>query len=272
MTVMSSKNNVAQALMPFPQYTAVGTGSANDPVGKAHFDSLQVKLTKRYSSGLTLLAFWTWMKNMSSLQGRQYTPYRPVTYSGDSPPHTFVANVSYDLPFGPGKSHLKSSNPALKWIAAGWNLSGYLRYTSGSALGFAATNNLSVLGYPNKFANYVAGVPIFGKTDPRDFDPAVDRYFAPAGAFVTPAAYEFGNTAPTLDWVRGWTQKAESFSVGKAIPIKESVRAQFRADVNNPFNFVRWNNPNTSITSADYGRVTGSAEGRKIQLYLAVEF
>ena len=45
-----------------------------------------------------------------------------------------------------------------------------------------------------------------------------------------------------------------------------------RMDVNNPFNFVRWNNPNTSITSADYGRVTGSAEGRKVQLYLAVQF
>ena len=272
MSIITSKNNVAQALMPWPQYTSVGTGSTNDPVGKARFNSLQVKMTKRYSNGFTVLAFWSWMKNMSSLQGRQYTPYRPVTYSGDSPPHTFVANFSYELPFGPEKKYLKSRNPAFKFLAGGWNVSGYLRYTSGSAMGFSASNNLSVLGYPNKFSNYVPGVPIFGSTNPRDFDPAVDRYFAPAGAFVTPPSYEFGNTAPTLDWVRGWTQKAESFSVGKAIPLRERLRAQFRADINNPFNFVRWNNPNTSITSADYGRVTGSAEGRKIQLYLAVEF
>ncbi len=267
-----SRNTVAQALMPYPQYTSVGTGSTNDPVGRAHFNSLQVKLTKRYSSGFTVLGFWTWMKNMSSLQNRQYTPYRPVTYSGDSPPHTLVMNFSYELPFGPQKRFLNARNSVVERIVGRWNIASYLRYNDGAALSFAANNNLSILGYPNKFANYVAGVPIFGTTDPRAFDPAVNRYFAPPGAFVTPPAYQFGNTAPTLDWVRGWTQKAESISVGKGIPINEKFRAQFRADINNPFNFVRWNNPNTSITSADYGRVTGSADGRRVQLYLAVEF
>ncbi|HEY1336196.1 MAG TPA: TonB-dependent receptor [Bryobacteraceae bacterium] len=267
-----SRNTVAQALMPFPQYTSVGTGAENDPVGSARFNSLQVKMTKRYSNGLTLLAFWTWMKNMSTLQSTQYTAYRPITYSGDSPPHTFVVNASYDLPFGPKRKFLNSKNPFLGAVVGGWNLAGYFRYTDGSALSFTASNNLSILGYGSKFANYVAGVPIFGQTNPRDFDPQVDRYFAPAGAFVTPPLYEFGNTAPTLDWVRGFTQKAESISMGKTFPIKERLHSQFRIDVNNPFNFVRWNNPNTSFTSADYGRVTSSAEGRKVQLYLTLEF
>jgi hypothetical protein len=183
-----------------------------------------------------------------------------------------VLNFSYELPFGPGKTYLASANPVAKWLAGGWNVASYLRYSSGPAMGFGASNNLSILGYNSKFANYVPDVPIFRATNPRDFDPAVDRYFAPAGAFVTPPSYEFGNTAPTLDWVRGWTAKAEAISVGKEIPIKDRWRAQFRADINNPFNLVRWNNPNNSITSADYGRVTGSAEGRRVQLYLALEF
>jgi hypothetical protein len=267
-----SRNTVAQALMPYPQYTSVGTGAENDPVGSARFNSLQVKLTKRYSNGLTLLAFWTWMKNMSTLQSVQYTPYRPITYSGDSPPSTFVLNASYDLPFGPKKRFLTSTNPVVVAVIGGWNLAGYCRYTDGSAMSFSASNNLSTLGYGAKFSNYVAGVPIFGTTDPRSFDPAVSRYFAPAGAFVTPPLYQFGNTAPTLDWVRGFTQKAESVSMGKTFPIKERLQAEFRMDVNNPFNFVRWNNPNTSITSANYGQVTSAADGRKVQLYLTVEF
>jgi hypothetical protein len=266
-----SRNTVAQALMPFPQYTSVGTGATNDPVGNARFNSLQVKVSKRYSNGLTLLGFWTWMKSMSSLQSRQYTPYRPVTYSGDSPPHILVVNLSYELPFGSGRRYLSSGHPLAERIVGGWNIAVYLRYTSGSAMGFSASNNLSIMGYPAKFANYVGGAQIFDKSNPREFDPAVDRYLK-AGAFVTPPSYEFGNTAPTLDWVRGWTQKAESLSIGKAFPLRERVRLQFRADVNNPFNFVRWNNPNTSITSADYGKVTGSAEGRRMQLYLALEF
>jgi hypothetical protein len=195
-----------------------------------------------------------------------------MTYSGDSPPHTLVMNASYDLPFGAKKKFLNSANPVVTAIIGGWNVAGYFRYTDGPALSFSASNNLSTLGYGAKFANYVSGVPIFDETNPRAFDPAVNRYFAPAGAFVTPPLYEFGNTAPTLDWVRGWTQKAESMSLGKAFPIKEKLHAQFRMDINNPFNFVRWGTPNTSITSADYGRVTSSSEGRKIQLYLSVEF
>ncbi|MDR3703462.1 MAG: TonB-dependent receptor [Candidatus Sulfopaludibacter sp.] len=267
-----SRNTVAQALMPYPQYTSVGTGAENDPVGSARFNSLQVKLTKRYSNGLTLLAFWTWMKNMSTLQSVQYTPFRPITYSGDSPPSTFVLNASYDLPFGPKKRFVNSTNPVVVAVIGGWNLAGYCRYTDGSAMSFSASNNLSTLGYGAKFANYVPGVPIFGTTDPRNFDPAVSRYFAPAGAFVTPPLYQFGNTAPTLDWVRGFTQKAESVSMGKTFPIKERLQAEFRMDVNNPFNFVRWNNPNTSFTSANYGQVTSAADGRKVQLYLTVEF
>jgi hypothetical protein len=265
-----SRNTVAQALMPFPQYTSVSYGS--DPVGNARFNSLQVKATKRYSNGLTVLAFWTWMKNMATSGSNQYTPYKPLTYSGDSPPHTVVLNASYDLPFGPKKKFLTSTNSVVSAIVGNWNLAGYARYTSGTAFGFSGGTNLSTLGYGTKTANYVAGVPIFGTTNPRDFDPAVSRFFAPAGAFVTPPLYEFGNTAPTLDWVRGFVQKAESVSLGKSFPIKERLHGQLRVDVNNPFNFVRRGNPNTSITSADYGRVTGSAEGRKIQLYLTVEF
>jgi carboxypeptidase family protein len=265
-------HTVAQALMPYPQYTSVGTGSENDPVGSARFNSLQVKVNKRYSNGLTLLTFVTWMKNMSTLESDQYTPVRPIVYSGDSPPFTFVVNASYELPFGPKKKFLNSGNKVLQWIAGGWNLAGYARYSSGDALSFTVSNNLSVLGYGAKFANYVPGVPIFGTTDPRDFNPAVDRYFAPAGAFVVPPTYQFGNTAPVLDWVRGPWQKAESVSLGKSFPIKERLHAQFRMDVNNPFNFVRWGDPNTSITSANYGAITSAADGRKVQLYLAVQF
>jgi Carboxypeptidase regulatory-like domain len=265
-------HTVAQALMPYPQYTSVSSGSENDPVGSARFNSLQIKANKRYSNGLTLLAFWTWMKNMSTLLNYQDPAYRPITYSGDSPPSTFVFNWSYELPFGPGKKYLSTGNGFVKRLVGGWNIAGYVRYSSGDALSFTVTNNLSILGYSSKFPNLVLGVPIFGTTDPRSFDPAVNRYFAPAGAFVVPPAYQLGNLAPTLDWVRGWTQKAESISLGKSFPIKERLRAQFRADINNPFNFVRWGDPNTSITSASYGQVTSAADPRKIQLYLALQF
>jgi hypothetical protein len=45
-----------------------------------------------------------------------------------------------------------------------------------------------------------------------------------------------------------------------------------RADVENPFNFVRWSNPTTDRSSANFGRVTSTQAGRVMQLSLAVEF
>src|SRR5262249_18830816 len=122
--------------------------------------------------------------------------------------------------------------------------------------------------------------------NPRDFDPAKDRYLN-RSAFATPASFAIGDTARANDWARGWTQKSESLSVIKDIRIKESVRAELGADIINPFNFVRWGNPNTDITSGNFGKVTTLAQagagagsggggsgagGRTVQLNARIRF
>ncbi len=81
-----------------------------------------------------------------------------------------------------------------------------------------------------------------------------------------------GNTARVLDWVRAFSQKSESVSLAKSVSLNERLRAVLRADAQNPFNFVRWNNPNTNVTTSLFGKVTGAAAGRSVQLGLALEF
>ena len=163
---------------------------------------------------------------------------------------------SYELPFGPGKRYLSSG--ILSHVAGGWEISGYQRIASGAPLTITVGNNLSALGYPGKRASYVAGQPIHLNSNPRDFDPAVDRVLN-ADAFSIPDAFEFGNTARVLDWARGWTERSESLSVRKRIPIYERMRLVIRADIDNPGNFVRWSDPNTNRSDANFGKVTGSA-------------
>jgi hypothetical protein len=50
------------------------------------------------------------------------------------------------------------------------------------------------------------------------------------------------------------------------------VKSVLRADATNPFNIVRWSNPNTSITSASFGAISGSQAARVMQLSLTVNF
>jgi hypothetical protein len=99
----------------------------------------------------------------------------------------------------------------------------------------------------------------------------MDLYLNP-GAFANPAAFQFGNTGRVLNWVRGPQLNSEALSLQKNILITERLKSVLRADATNPFNIVRWSNPNTSITSSSYGVISGSQPGRVIQLSLSLEF
>ena len=55
-------STLAQALRPFPQFTSIPALWA--PVGNSWYDSLQSKLTKRYSHGLDVTAAFTWEKSL----------------------------------------------------------------------------------------------------------------------------------------------------------------------------------------------------------------
>ena len=274
-------NTVAQALKPYPQYTAVNMDSARLPAGVARYHSLQVKSTKRFSNGLTSVVFVTWMKNLSNVfggntlfaddAGIQYPPARTVVMDPGISPVTFGASWGYELPFGKNKRFFNSASPVVSRIVSGWEINGSVRYATGTALQITANNNLGALGYPAKLADYVGGQPVFLKSNPRDFDPAKDRYLNSA-AFAVPATFSLGNTARYLDWARGWTQKSEALSVGKKTQLNEGTLLEISADFTNPFNFVRWSNPNTNITSAAFGTVTGTAPGRTAQLNATLKF
>ena len=71
----------------------------DDPVGNARSNSLQVKATKRYANGFTLLAFWTWMKNMSTLQSVPALGTHPASGSTASRAETReqLSKATYDL-------------------------------------------------------------------------------------------------------------------------------------------------------------------------------
>jgi len=276
-------HTVAQALKPYPQFTTVNFATALNPSGVSTYNSLQIKGTKRFSHGVQFLTFFTRSKIMSSSdvqpQDILMNRFQAMSVSPLDIPNTFQLSGNYQLPFGRGHRILGSASNLSNHLAGGWELTASLRYQSGLPLVLSGSGSLSALGY-TQTANYIGGNP-FSVTNPRDFDPARDRYLN-AAAFQNSAAYAFGNLAPTLSWLRGFTQKFEAISINKTTTFKERVRLETGLDVLNPFNFVRWGNPNTSITSADFGKVTyvqGQAStsgtlsaGRTLQINAVLKF
>ena len=257
-------NTVAQALKPYPQYTAVNMGDVRLPEGFSKYNSLQIKATKRISDGLSALAFFTWSKQTTD-GTVQYPGYHSVGLDSGVLPLVFGANWTYELPFGPKGHFLRASSGLVSRLVSGWQVNGYLNYTSGAPLTISASNNLGPLGYPNKLANRVPGVPVYATSNPRDFNPSTSKYLNSA-AFTAPSAFAFGNTGGPLSYVRGFTQKSESVEVAKNTQLSERVGLKLSADIANPFNFVRWGNPATNISSGTFGTVTSASAPRTIQI------
>jgi Carboxypeptidase regulatory-like domain len=265
-------NTVAQSLKPYPQYTSITSTSARLTEGEARYHSVQVRGNKRFSGGLTLVSFLTWMHNESNTNYTpQYPGDLPLRIDPGTPPWIFGASWAYELPFGHDRRFLSTASGIMQGLVSGWQFAGSLRYQSGAALAITSNNNLSPLGYGTKYADRVEGVDVY-KDARKGFDPAVDRYLN-AAAFAVPAAFALGNTAGPLDYVRGFAQKSEAFSFSKQTPLGGTRRLVVGIDISNPFNFVRWTDPNTNIAAgALFGSVTGTLPSRTMQVNLSLDF
>jgi hypothetical protein len=274
------RHTVGQALRPFPQYADVNMPYS--PEGISNYNALQLKFTKRYGNGITILAFYTRSRLMTNDDvapidfgegaGNIQNPLDrrgEYSVSQDDYPNAFGTSFTYELPFGPNKRFLNKGG-LVGGLVGGWQVAGFVQRQSGAPLSIKGNTSLSQFGFSVVRANYMPGQNVY-LANSGSFDPATNRYLN-ADAFSNPGAFQLGNTSRVLNWVRGPRIDSESLSLQKQIVITEQVKAVLRADATNPFNFVRWTNPNTSITDANYGRISNSQSGRVIQLSASVTF
>jgi hypothetical protein len=262
-------NTVYQSLRPYPQYTAVTTGP-NESSGSQKFNSLQIKANKRFSNGLTVFGYFTWSKSFS-LANTQYPGVRYMQLDPNA-----AASVSfswaYELPFGKGKPLLSGNSRVVNTVVSGWKINGFVKYNSGVPLTITgAAGNLGAIGY-TQWANSVPGVSPYLVTSPGDVTLNSSKYLN-AAAFTTSTGFNFGNLNSNLSWVRGFWYKEEGLSVGRLFRVTEQVKLDLSVDASNPFNFHRWMNPNTSLTSgAQFGTVNSVYPARSMQANAAIRF
>ena len=178
--------SVAQALRPFPQYCDNLQG-LNENVGSSMYNSLQMKLEKRFSEGIYALVSYTLSKTMSSASDN--TQRDAVTWSGlqgvispfekdrndviaaTDTPHVLSAAFVYELPVGQGKKYLNQGGIA-NVLAGGWQMSTIFKYSSGLPLYFRS----GFCNVPGAFrAACIPGITNAGSVFAQDkgsFDPA----------------------------------------------------------------------------------------------------
>ena len=249
----------ASLLRPFSQFSSVQI--IGDPAGYSWYNSLQNRIERRFDSGWTVQASYTWSKAMEAtefLNAQDPMPYESL--AGLDRTHRLTGSGIWELPFGHKRKFGSNWNRATDFVAGGWQLGGIYQHQSGAPLGFGNrifNGNLKNIVKPN---------------DAR----SVDSWFVPAAeaGFETSGARQLASNLRRLSLrfssVRGPNQDRWDFSMIKNFRITERFTTQFRAETFNAMNHPNLSDPNTDPTSPSWGTITGQDTARSWQLSLKI--
>jgi hypothetical protein len=291
----SFEGTVAQALLPFPQYTGVSTHRTN--AGWSNYHSAQVTATKRVTNGLNFLVAYTFSKSLATCDNAMGSKYygsygqtiynRKLDYSVTTlnVPHDLRITWIYDLPFGPQGHWLRSGVGS--YVLGGWTISGINHFRSGAPISISNSSSPDTSAlFNNGF--YVdtlmsRGLQVIG-TKPSDPDRGEGSPYLNPGAWgAVPVTdnnvpLRLGNGVNTQPNLRGFAQNSEQLSLIKRtrLPFNETTNFELRADFINPFNRTNILDPETDIGDPErFGRVFGKGNPggpRTIQLGLRINF
>jgi hypothetical protein len=228
--------NVVQALKPFPQFASVGATWA--PLGRTWYDSLQMKLTKRYSHGLDFTAAYTFSKTLDSWEGAGNIYNRSTfkSLAGEDRPHGLGLSVNYTVQ----PSGFVKQNRLTRALLADWTIGSMLQYQSGPLLGAPGSNNSIGTYLPGQGTRQfrVAGQSLYLKDlNCHCIDYTQETVLNPA-AWTDQAPGVWGNHAAFYGDFRGQRRPVESVAIGKRFPIGRDGHTAFsiRGEFFNPLN------------------------------------
>ena len=249
----------------------VSTINLLENTAQSWYDAGYVNVRRRYQHGFTLLANYTWSKNLSdapdfrSPMFESAIPQNNNDLAAEKGPscdvrHRFALSAVYDLP---GINNLKWASA----VTSHWQLSTVYQVQTGfpftiSVFGDTANTGTALGENPDR-ANYT-GQPIFGpgtRTATQWFNRA---------AFATPPAFTFGDVGRNS--VYGPGMQTLDLALARDFTITERAKFQFRGEFFNALNHTNLGNPNGLLTNLNFGQILGAFGGRDIQLGLKLVY
>ena len=271
-----------QLLLPYPTYGAINQSYPS--YNHAQYDSAIFKAQKRFSHGLSFLSSITFSRNLdasgggpgNTLNGGSKAPQNPYNTEAEyglsniNTPWNWVTSVSYELPFGKGKTFLSGSSRLVDTVIGGWSFHTVSSLRTGFPLQISqSTNNNSIFGYGSQRPSATGVSPVTSGS----LEDRLNNYINPAAFSLSPRG-TFGNLARVIN-MRGPGMANTDASLFKNFGITEQIKGQFRLEALNATNTPLFYGPNVAYApnSGSFGKITSQANfSRQLQLALRFSF
>lgn len=303
--------NDLQGAVQFTLNPSTFVADVVENVGTSDYHSFQAEIRRRFSNGLGFQANYTWAKVLTNASGVGQTKFEPPldinnpnqtrTRAEYDIPHTFKANVIYELPIGDGKKYWDLDNDIANTVVSGWQVSSIFNWQSGSPFGIlsqrgtfnrggrsglnGADSTLTSEQIKDLFGIYNTPNGLYF-INPAVINPGVvngTQTTGPGGTNVdgnAPYAGQvfFNPGSGKIGALQGFQFNGPSvftwdFGLIKRTNITETVNVEFRAEffniLNHPIFFVG----NQNINSTNFGQITTTfTDPRVVQLALKLNF
>lgn len=261
-------SNVTVASTTFP----VSGINLLENTAQSWYDAGYVNVRRRYSHGLSLLANYTFAKNLTnapdfrSPMDESAIPQDNSNLAAEKGPgcdvrHRLAISSVYDFP-GFGQKNW------LRRVTEHWQLSTIYQIQSGMPFTisvFGDTANAGTLLGENPIRANYTGQPIFGPGTH-----TANQWFNPA-AFATPPAFAFGNVGRNS--IYGPGMQTLDLAIDRSFPLTESTRLEFRGEFFNALNHTNLGTPNRFVNEPQFGTITmAMTPGREVQLSARISF
>lgn len=286
----AAPNNAAGSLSlaarrPIPGFAGI---TITCPCGWSNYHALQMKLERRYGTGLSFLNSFTWSKAMDNVgqaledqgNGNRSSPQNFYNLRAEKGPSGYdqrlnnTTAVAWDIPVGRGRRYASGVPAVVDHVIGGWNLSAINTVTSGEPLniGWTAPTNTQVSDIGPDWRGAISYRPnLIGTAKLSESARAGTVRYLDRAAFIgTTPDQPFGNVGRNALYGPGFWQV--DMNVQKSFRLNERFNLLFRSEFFNMLNKTNFRAPAVNWSAANFGLFTQTYSPRQIQFALKLSF
>ena len=258
---------------------------ANFSSGFSTYNSLQIKVEKRYSKGLSLLNSFTWSKAIDNASGaleaangdhqavNLFDMKSSKGLSGYNQPLNNTTSVVWDLPFGKSRRFGSALPYAADALLGGWTVSGINTMSSGQTINLIYAPNAAFIATDGSKNSAVYRANITGDPIMPAGQRTITQYFNPNTVLVpTDVTHPYGNAGRNIARSNAFYNLDLGVHKQFRLPLESPVRLEFRAEFFNAFNKTNFSAASGDRSSSSFGQITSTLPARQTQFALRLMF